>query len=389
MNTIARLKDCITKLKNTEIEINIVLARNLENLLITYISSKSKPLLGNDENTSKVDPAYEVIPLESSPVNLDAFINREEGFNGWEDFEDIGENSSSGNIDKIVTKMKTNEEVHVSKTKDFELLRSTDNNKSSMSSTVSDAMNKINVNFVKHDNSDSLTAPTKQYSKQNNECWNGKDEFKAKFEGSEFCNSDAYNSREEGFGQWEDYKDETNQTSSNGEKKTGISKIKTPDVKLKKYTNSLDHKEPDKSFKIKRYLTQPAKKEQYFEFDKSDAANKEAFLNRDDGFGGWEEFEDEEVKNSIEVPIPKTVETISSDSLAEVQESCISKIEKENSVKFTNHTVKYETKDIKKGVASLFNQNVPCLNKKKKKKKEIGTKIFIPHILLQFQIIFK
>ena len=126
MNTIARLKDCITKLKNTKLHINIVLARNLENLVISYISSKSKPFLGNDENTSKVDQeSHEVRIEESTPVNLDAFLNREEGFNGWEEFEDIDGNSSTDNIDKSLTRIKTNEEVQVPKTKDFEFKRFT------------------------------------------------------------------------------------------------------------------------------------------------------------------------------------------------------------------------------------------------------------------------
>ena len=230
MDSIVRLKEYISRLKGTCIEKNIVLAVNLEKLVLSYLSSKSTSLHNDIENKSKVylEPYNEKYE-EINAVNFDAYKNRQEGFNGWEDFENIDENILNEKVNESFQNNKTQ------KNGEMQVLNNTDGS--------------------------------------------GKDEPRC--EESSPSNLVAYNSREDWFGTWEEFTDETYQKSNIGE------------ITSENYDNitSVKHKSDEEYFQIENNFTPKV-------YDECAPTNLEAFSNRDDGFMGWEEFEDKDKPHS-------------------------------------------------------------------------------------------
>ena len=67
MDLIVWLKECISKLQGTDIERNVILARNVEKLVMSYISCMCISL----QNVEEYNDGYKKIPHTGDKASLD------------------------------------------------------------------------------------------------------------------------------------------------------------------------------------------------------------------------------------------------------------------------------------------------------------------------------
>ena len=275
MDTIAHLKECILKLKNTKIDKNILLARNFENLVTSYLSAKSISSKEAFENKSLPDQdSYEVRYGVNSPANLDAYNNRKEGFNGWEDFGYSEDKIMNDNIKNLhdINNIQVSGQMY---SKEEQLLTKYNIPKYKSKNLKNETVNLSNTENLQTAKETFTQLKTTMLTVSN------KKEYEFSLEENTPCNLDAYKSRAERFGDWEDYIDE----ASIGEKKPPKKEMDIVDEKTKISTKNLIYNSTEEYYPNSHKTFE-------LEYGKYAFINLEAYKHRSDGFQGWEEFED-------------------------------------------------------------------------------------------------